>query len=469
MSFDTQTGDGATALIARFCASYDLGSENPAMVARAQDLILDLLAVTIAAAGDEVAELLAALPLSPGKATVVGRGPASEADAAFVNAALSHALEFDDSTLNPVGHPSATILPALLALAETDGLSGAALIEAYLVGLEVHSRLGQVEAGRWNANGSWLPIGHVGVIGAAVGCGKLLGLDASGMEHAIGLAAQFCGGLAVNSGTHAKPLGAGNAARSGLLAARLAKAGAASAAGVIEAKSGFADTFLPGTHDYGFLSKLGAPSHLEEVGIAIKRYPSCYATHWGNDALLMLVEENGFGVEDVETITLAHPKAGAFCDNPDPRTPEEARFSHEYNLAVSLLDGVPGVSSFEPERIDRADVRALLRRVSTRNHPDDLPSPASWEYRVFVALKDGRVLSKAVPRPLGHPRNPMSSSDISAKFERCVAPMLAPRDVHALRDAVLSLRIAPSLDGLTAILRSVGTGRGHVRTAAPRR
>jgi 2-methylcitrate dehydratase PrpD len=445
-----------TRKLARFAAGFSLSEATDIVRQRARGLILDLLAVGIAATGDELAHMLDSLPVAAGSATVFGHQvPGSEGDAAFRNGALAHCLEYDDSTLNPVGHPSTTILPALLALAESDRLSGASFLEAYLVGLEAHSRLGQVEVSRWSAEGSWLPIGHVGVIGAALACGRALGLDEDRMEHAIALAAQFCGGLAINAGTNAKPLGAGNAARCGLLAARLAAAGAGGISGVIEKRTGFADTFLRGEHDYSFLDRLGAPMHLEEVGVAIKRYPSCYATHWGVDALLDLVAKHGLHAGNVASITLHHPAAGAFCDNATPRGSEEARFSHEYNLAVALLDGIPTVDSFTPERMEAEDVKSLLEKVHTRIHPEGLPTPQAWEYRVEVRTVDGAILSHAVPRPLGHPRRAMDEAELKAKFERCTVPWLGRGRADDLYRQVMHMERLPDLSGISAILRSI--------------
>jgi len=448
----------ATARVSEFVAGFDLATASDLVRARAADLLADTFAVAIAASADEFAHILAPLAEdAAGPSTLLGQGRGgSPGLAALYNGSLAHALEFDDSTLNPVGHPSAVIVPALFALAEQRGASGGALLEAYLAGLEVHSRLGQAEAGGWSAAGAWFPIGHVSLLGAAAACARLLGLDAARTAHALGLAANASGVLAVSGGAAAKPLGAGAAARSGLEAALLAAAGATAPADVLERPQGFADVFLGGSAGLAkALEHIGAPHHLEEVGVALKRYPSCYATHWGVDALLLLVQEHSLAPGDVAAIILDHPVAGAFCDNPDPRDPEAARFSHEYNLAVALLDGVPGPSSYLPERLAAADVREMLGRVRTRNHPSDLAPPKAWEYRVTVTTTSGAALSKAVPRPLGHPRHPMSPADVRAKFFTCVTPSLGEGGAEQLLGLLLGIERLPDMAALSRLLLTI--------------
>jgi 2-methylcitrate dehydratase PrpD len=448
----------ATARLVDFIAGFDLGAASDVLLDRARSLLVDTFGVMIAAVDDEVAEVAGALSsANQGAVTVLGRGGTRDAGfAAFYNGALAHALEFDDSTLNPVGHPSCVIVPALFALAQREGASGRALLEAYLVGLEVHSRLGQAEAGGWSAGGFWLPIGHVSLLGAAAACARLLRLDRPAIAHTLGLASHFSGALAVSNGSLAKPLGAGAAARSGLEAALLAQAHATGPQQSVERPQGFADVFLGQGHDLaGPLSKIGAPHHLEEVGVAIKRYPSCYATHWGVDALLLLAGEHGLGEADIDRIVLDHPESGAFCDNPAPTTPEEARFSHEYNLAVAVLDGIPGPRSYTPERIAQPDVAAMIRRVATRNHPADLAPPKAWEYRVTVTTTSGATVSKAVPRPLGHPRHPMAAADLARKFAACVDGRLAPADAERLLAALRGIETLPDLSAVTDALSQI--------------
>ena len=448
----------ATSAIVRFVDAYRLASSPPALQARASALVLDYCAVNLAALDhDLVPRLLGTIDvLEQGPASLSGHGFASVADAAFFNGALAHALEYDDSTLNPVGHPGAVILPALFALGEQQA-SGAQLLQAWMVGLEVHSRLGQAQRGNWSFTGGWLPIGHISLMGAAMACAKLLQLTPVQIGHALGLAAHCCGQLSVNAGSQAKPVGAGHAARCGVLAARLAGQGVESSADIIEREGGFADTFFgTGFHDLSVLQHLGAPLHLEEIGVAIKRYPSCYGCHWGVDALLDLIGQHGLTVDNVRDIKLAHPPSAAFLDNAAPGNEEEAKFSHEYNLAVTLLRGIPRVHDFSPAMIGSAALQAVLGRVRTEIHPDDAPVAVARSYRVTVTMTDGQTLSHAVARPLGHPRRPMSAADLEDKFHHCVQHALRDAEASQLRVRVEALARAPDLHGITRLLRGAG-------------
>lgn len=455
-------GFAATRRISDFIVGYDIATASELLLDRARTLLADAFGVAIAAFDDEVGHAAAALGAAGehGRISVIGRGRTDDAGfAALYNGALAHALEFDDSTLNPVGHPSCVIVPALFALAEQTEASGRGLLEAYLVGLEVHSRLGQAEAGGWSAGGFWLPIGHVSLLGAAAACAKLLKLNRGQTAHALGLAGHFCGGLSASNGSMGKPLGAGYSARAGLEAALLAQAGATGAAQVIERPQGFADAFLgPGNDLAKALARLGAPHHLEEVGVAIKRYPSCYATHWGVDALLLLAGEHGLRPDDIAAVTLAHPESGAFCDNPRPTTVEEARFSHEYNLAAAVLDGLPGPRSYTVERMARADIQAMTGRVRTESHPASLAPPAAWEYRVTVTTRSGDSFSKAVPRPLGHPRDPMSAADIETKFYACTDRALGDDDARRLLSTLRGVDALADLTAISEILAKISAG-----------
>lgn len=464
----------ATRHVCDFVVGYRISDASNLLLERAKDLLVDTFGVTIAGLGSDVASVLGAVVGQPGRrtaatATLIGRGVSpNQGYAAWHNGALAHALEFDDSTLSPVGHPSCVILPAVFALAETSRTGGEALLEAYLTGLEVHSRLGQAEASGWSSEGFWLPIGHVSVMGAAAGCARILGLDHDQTAHALGLAAQFCGGLSVGNATMAKPIGAGASARSGVEAALLARAGATGPGAIVERVAGFADVFLGGDHRLAEpLAKLGSPHHLEETGVAIKRYPSVYASHWGIDALLLLMAEHGLTGADIESVTLTHPPAAAFCDDPDPASPEQARFSHEFNLAVTAVYGIPGPSSYSEERLADDRVKSMMRRVHTRNHPAGIEPPRSWAYEVTVVDSSGRRWSKSVPRPLGHPRNPMGREDLDAKFLRCTDGFLAVDTSAELLADLRSVERIRDVRVLSSTLANIRDSRGGDSQSSP--
>lgn len=410
----------ATEAIVDFVHAYDRAAESPAAVERAKLLVLDLVGVAIAGAYTEDAAALAEIVGQvDGGATLMGSElRAGPRDAALVNGFAGHLLEFDDATLNPVGHPSVIILPAVLALAEVRGLGGDQLLTAYLVGLEVHSRLGLAKAGNWSHLDQWLPLGHIGLMGAAAAAARLMGLSPEATAHCLGFAANTACQLNVSNGTSAKSLGAGHSARLAVEAAELAEAGLTSAARVIERPGGFAETFLGADAAAleAALSPLGGPSHLEEVGLAIKRYPSCYGSHWSVDALRDLLEEHDLAGDEIARVELAYPPDAAFLDDPEPSTVDAARFSLQYGLAMCLLDGHPTLESFEPARLDDPRTAAALTRVRARTHPPETEPPLAWTHVVTVTTVAGDRFTGSVRRPRGHPRDPATPGEVLEKF-----------------------------------------------------
>jgi 2-methylcitrate dehydratase PrpD len=440
-----------------YVLGYRVEREDPAVVGRARLLVLDCLGVTFAGARDPesgTARLASALS-RPDGGTIIGSAvPAAPQDAAFVNGYSAHLLEFDDATLNPIGHPSATILPGLLAVGEQHGRGGADLLAAYLVALEVHARLGQARPAHWSADDPWLPIGTIGLLATAAGAARLAGLDRPATGHAIGLATHLCGQLSVGNGSAAKPLGAGHAARCAIQAVQWARAGFPGPADPIGRPGGFADVFL-GADPAALLAgvdRLGGPAHLGTTGVAVKRYPSCYGSHWSVDALRDLVADNGLRAADVREVELTYPDGAAFLDAPAPVTPEQARFSLQYGLAVCLVHGQPRRSSFTAAAVADPVVRRALDLVVAAPHPPDTPEPDRWAHVVTVRTAGGAEYRRSVRRPHGHPRDPLTEAEIIAKFADNTAE-LAPDRRAAVIDAVRDLAARPDLTGLLGPLR----------------
>lgn len=406
-------------------AAYAAGTDHVLSTADStalRSLVLDYLGVAVAGAvADEqsVRTLRGLVARADGRATVIaGPATAAAADAALVNAFTAHLMEFDDSTLNPVGHPSVTILPAVLAVGEEVHASGAELLTAYSVGLEVHARLGQAMGSPWSSGDPFLPIGTIGTIGAAVAAGRLLGLDAPRMANAIGLAAASAGQLTVGNGSHAKPYAPAQSAASAVRAAQLAAAGFTGPETVVERPGGFADTFLRATDDTlaAALSRLGGPTHLSEVGVAIKRYPSCYGCHFSVDGLRQVMAAHDLDGTAIRGVHLTYPADSAFLDDPRPDTVERARFSLQFNLAVTLLDQYPKPEHFEPAALTDPRVLTALNRITSDVHGPDVPTPDCWRHTVAVTTASGETLVGAVPRPHGHPRDPLTPAEVRAKF-----------------------------------------------------
>jgi 2-methylcitrate dehydratase PrpD len=257
--------------------------------------ILDTIGVTLAGSHEEAVRILRTVVAPAGPATLLGCGTSASAlDAALLNATAAHALDYDDTHASFRGHPSATIVPAALAAAELMGASGAELITAYVLGLEVAGRVGQ-SFGTSHAAQGFHSTGTLGVLGAAAASARLLGLDAEASAATLGIAASSAAGLRANFGFMAKPLHAGNSARAGLLAALLAQRGFTATDEILDAPRGFTEIFSPG--DGGPVMAgpvLDEQWQVLSPGIAVKKYPCCNRGHRAADAVLTLVHTHDF-------------------------------------------------------------------------------------------------------------------------------------------------------------------------------
>ena len=199
----------------------------PAATARAQMAITDMLGVTLAGVREPVSQLIAkhVAATSQGNATIIATGAkVSAADAALANATAGHALDYDDSNFTLGGHPTVTLTPALLAIAETHHKSGAEILDAYVVGFEIIMRLARAMNFEHYEKG-WHPTATLGVFGVTAACARLLRLNETQTLHALALTASMASGVKANFGSMAKPLQVGYASRSGVECALLADAG----------------------------------------------------------------------------------------------------------------------------------------------------------------------------------------------------------------------------------------------------
>ena len=239
-------------------------------------------------------------------------------DAASINGTAAHALDYDDCSDTLGGHPSAPILPALFALAETRGTNGRDFIAAYVAGWETETRIARGVNFHHYEKG-WHPTATLGVFGAAAACAKLLGLSVEKTARALALAATFSSGLKANFGTMTKPLHVGQSARNGLYAALLASEDFTSSTDAIEHRQGFLRVFN-GEGNYvvdPIVAEWATPWDIVSPGVAIKQYPCCGSTHPAVDAMLMLVRENNLTPAMVTRIeSQTHPRRFAHTNRP---------------------------------------------------------------------------------------------------------------------------------------------------------
>lgn len=344
--------------------------------------------------------------------------------AALVNGTAAHALDYDDVLDPAASHVSAVMVPALLALAEELDASGAALVDAYIVGVEVQECLAEA-VNMVHYTRGWHTTLTLGAPSAAAACARLMGLDAAQTRHAISLATSMGAGFKRQFGSNAKPFHAGLAAKSAILAARMASAGLTADPAAFEGERGFLD-LMAGRGAAGFdgvLRRLQGTPAVLAPGLWLKRYPCCASTHRPVDGLLELMREHGLRAADIETVdTVVSEAAVGNLMYIVPANEMQARFSMPYCMAVAAHDADLRLASFHRCALQRAEVMAFLGRVTMipdLEQPADMPSTTKSWSRTIIATRDGRRFSRKIVDPKGYPANPLSDEELGRKFADC--------------------------------------------------
>lgn len=401
--------------------------------------LLDWFGVAIGGSADGPAATLARGLAGGGPSRLVGRGGSADpALAAFVNGTAAHTLELDDIYAPGLVHPGAPVVAAAFAVADLVGASGAQLERAVLAGIEAACRVGADLGPRHYRR--WHTTGTAGALGAAVAAAGLLDLDPDRAAHAIALSATLAGGLQQTFRRDAagKPLHAGHAAQSGVVAAVAAAGGVTGALDALEGEAGLAaatgtTTSWPSSREAAVEAPL-----IEQL--TIKPYPCCGHAFAAIDAALAL-RHDGLVPGQVERIEVStYSTALEVAGNPDPQTVPAARFSIGFAVAMALLEGRVTRDCFSPASIDDGARRALTERVTLIADPDfDAAFPARRGATLTITSRDGQVLSRTVPDRSGSPGNPLSEEAVSAKFAGLAEPVLGASAAAELARCLRSL------------------------------
>ena len=406
--------------------------------------ITDCIGVMIAGANEPAPQLLkATLAPAGGPATLLfGAERASTLDAAFINSTSAHALDLDDVSQRGE-HPSAVMVPAILAEAQVLGASGEQMLTAYAAGYETCTEIVRRDPD-FHHNKGWHPAGIFGAIGAAAACASLHGLDAGKTAIAIALGASQSAGLTSNFGTMTKPFHAGRAAHAGVIAARLAKSGFTASPDALEHPPGFLHAVsAEGRVDLDSPLEAGRNWKLLTIGLTIKKYPLCFGTHRALDGMLDLLKASPISPDDVDRVTVSvSPRIITLVRNHMPQTGLEAKFSMEFAMASAVIARRAGLGELQDDFVRRADVQALMTRVGMT--PENRDNPATPGYaihdRVTVQTRDGRQLdSGPVSNVRGGPDLPLSRDELWVKFEDCVKLGTSTVPARKLFDALMDM------------------------------
>jgi 2-methylcitrate dehydratase PrpD len=441
-----------TASLGRYIADLNLEDIPGHAQTIAKTGITDCVGVMIAGARDPVVALLDRELASSDGAALASLIPSGKKrnieDAALINGAAAHVLDYDDVTLD--GHPSAVLVPAIMAQGEHCGASGSELLTAYVIGYEIWAELLTREPVPLHRKG-WHPTAVRGTIAAAAACAKLRGLSAERCQAALAIAGSMAGGLMANFGSLTKCFQVGRAAQSGVVAARLAEAGLTASPDALEHQSGFLAAFSPCgepdlERDFDLRNRTW---HLTGQGLNLKRYPICYATHRAIDAAIDLSTRH-----DIKPMDVAHVEVSTgemqmlMLRNDRPKTAFEAKFSMQFAMASALVARNVGLPQLTDQFVHHPEVQALIPRVSATTTTETMNGSAfAPSDSVEVTMVDGQIFASGpVAHAKGSMQRPLARNEMRDKFTECVGDDLAPPGKTDLFDKLMNIE---HLNGVT--------------------
>jgi 2-methylcitrate dehydratase PrpD len=375
--------------------------------------------------------------------------------AALLAGAIAHALDYDDQSMS--GHPSAVLVPAILAESEHLGANGHQMVAAYVAGYEVWCELWR--RGRNYHDKGWHPTSVFGAMAAAAAGAVLHQLPAERDAAAVAIAGSYAGGLFSNFGSMMKGFHAGLAARGGLEAARLAAAGMSAGPDAVENPQGFLMAFSADrTPDLTPGSKLGKEWYLPKHKLLIKLHPTCYFLHRSFNGTVKLLAGRNIDPDDVASVEVRMGTGQITCLVYErPQTRWEAEFSGQFGIAAAVILGKMGVPELADDVVQRPDIQAFFPKVKLiaveeYDERDPVFSPTE---SVRLTLRSGEVLdSGPISSVAGHADDPLTTEQLWAKFRECTvkthAEMAARELFDTLQriDSLSSARELPTCSGI---------------------
>ncbi len=440
---------GVTAELARFCADMKLATLPPEVVTRARFLVLDLVGNIVRARHDaeSTASFLGAaraMGMANGNVGVFGdTARYTPAGAAFLNGALAHSLDFDDTHAAGSLHPGAPVIPAALAAGEMVGASGADVLAGIIAGYEVTCRVALALPAGEHYDRGFHPTATCGAFGAAAAAARVFGLDAAGVEGALGAVLSQCAGslqFLVN-GAWTKRSQVGWAACNGLMAATLVKEGFKGPTEALEGKHGFMRAYAPNPTPERAVQDLGEVWEL--MNTAVKPYPSCRYGHAGIDAALAMRAANDFKPGEIKAITLGLPRSGMMLigapadKRANPQNTVDGQFSGPFVISAALATGAMGWDSYQ--HLNDPVIRSMLPKVTCEFDPEiEAEFPTNMSGKLTIEAR-GQTFVQKVVVPKGEPSNFLTENELRAKF-------------HGLADAVLgeerAMKLASTVLGI---------------------
>jgi 2-methylcitrate dehydratase PrpD len=424
-----------TAEIAKKAAHLAWNDLPDDLVERTKQCLLDWFAVTVSGAQDELTDILIREAMedgAKGSASLVGRSERTlPSTAALINGAASHALDYDDVNFAMGGHPTVTVVPALLALGEQIKASGRLFVESFIAGYETSGRVGRLVAPSHYLKGFHVT-GTVGSFSATAAAGRMLGLTDAQLAVAFGIAATQAAGLKSNFGTMCKPLHAGTASEHGLRAVRLAAKGFTARGDSLECDQGFASSQSDHLEIESALAEPPSGWHLRNN--LFKYHASCYLTHSPIECGKEIRLKSNFPPERVKKITLKiESGADKVCNIPNPTTGLEAKFSLRQTLAMALTGvDTANVESYNEAITQEPRIKALRDKMAIEFQDGWTKSLAE----VSIQLDDGTTLEAKHDSGIPWADVGKQRRALETKFDSLVTPVLGAAGTKRLHDAI---------------------------------
>lgn len=425
--------------LAAFATLLDPGRLGPRVAESAGLSLIDTVGVMIAGAKDPLARTAATHALATrgsGPCRIVGSeaggGPLA---AALANGVAAHVLDFDDSLYEGMTHPSAAILPALLAAADVAGARGIDILAGLVVGIEIQAALGRGFSNALYDRGIWTT-GFLGAVASAAGAARVMRLDKTVTARAIALAACQAAGSRAVLGSDAKPYLCGRAAEAGLDAVLAAMTGLSAPTRIIEGPAGLAQLMNDGRFDIAGLDGLGAA--LERPILGYKRFPVCSSAQAPIEATQDIMCTHDVKAADVARVDcVVTPFLAACLPHERPGTPSEARFSLAFAVACTLANGTVAPAHLSTKEIARPKLHALMARVATTIATTLVPAEEASVYpeavHIAITTRGGERFERMMRAASCLPPHRAHFDVIVEKFRANTQPELGERS-EALLD-----------------------------------
>ena len=444
--------------IGRFAGELKLADVPPAVVEKAKLVFLDTIGIALASSTMDfgLMAINVARKLGGPKASLlIGTSDrVAAANAVIANGTLAHGLDYDDTLEEAIVHTGCCAGITALAAGEEVGATGAAVLEAAIVGTEVLCKVGLVAPGKFHARG-FHPTAICSTFGAAAAAGKLYGLNVNQWVDAFGLCGSQSSGIIeyLADGTWTKRIHPGWSAHGGVIATLLAKEGFRGPAKVLEGTHGFFSAF-GGKNDYDFEKILELGQRWEIPRLTFKSYPCGSISHPYMDCALRIKQKHSPHPDQIKEVICrtaegpVHRLWEPLANKQKPVSSYGAKFSLPYSIAVMLIRGRVGLEEFSESAIRDHEVLDLAAKVRYEVDPT-IDYPRHFEGHVQLKMKDGSVFTEDQLHPRGGYEDPLPPEEIEAKFHANARLALAEHDVEEIIRLVQQLEALPSISRLT--------------------